>query len=103
MLGRGFGSLMKNVKTDEWVDTLEKKMVEGADAVKRVIDNPQAAADKLSQQTEALKRAFQEGYAETVNGIAKPEAADVHPTTTQTPEAKPTDKVATDERSSDVK
>ncbi len=43
MLGRGFGSLMKNVNTDEWVDTLEKKMVEGADAVKRVIDNPQAA------------------------------------------------------------
>lgn len=75
MLGRGFGSLIKNVDANKLINTLEQKMVEGADAVKRAIDDPKAAADKLSQQTENLKKAFQEGYAETMQGTDKTDAS----------------------------
>lgn len=75
MLGRGFGNLIKNVDANKLINTLEQKMVEGADAVKRAIDDPKATADKLSQQTENLKQAFQEGYNETVNGTNKTESS----------------------------
>ena len=44
-------------------------------AVFRLTKSGKAAADKLSQQTENLKKAFQEGYAETMQGTDKTDAS----------------------------
>lgn len=66
MLGRGFGRLMSRVeKPEELLDTLEKTMVRGADAIRSAVDDPKGAADAVARHSKAMADAFKEGYAET--------------------------------------